>query len=174
MTSQILLKATELLSYILSFGKMNQLAEPIKEELENGQIIPIRYEPEEYYSFCHGIEIYKRMENLTIELSILLRRLYETSYRDINNIVKYRTPGIIYNTGNTQNFRQVLNKIVHSINIQYEVQDGDNEPCFEYLYGENVKLTGNLYVRTDGEPSQYLINMIEVCINAFVLSSIDH
>lgn len=171
MESQILIKATELLSYIQSFGKINKLAEPIKEELENGQIIPIHYEPDEYYSFCHGIIIYGRMENLTIELAILLRRLCETSYKNIDEIVKYKTPGRVFKTGKSQTFKQVLNKIIHSIAIQYEVNDGENS-TFSYLYGQDISFTGNMYVQTDGK-SQYIINMVEVCLNAFVLSSID-
>ena len=44
MKSQILVKSIELLSYIFSFDKINQLAFPIIEDLENGDIIPIRSE----------------------------------------------------------------------------------------------------------------------------------
>lgn len=173
MDNQILIKATELLSYLFSFEKINELADPIKDELENGQIIPIINPQEEFFTFCHEITIYRRIENLTIELAILLRRLFETSGRDINELVKYKNPGNIYRTGKPINFKQALNKIIHSIKIIYEVKEGESNPSCTYLYGKDVKFTGNLYVDTDGEPSEYIINMIEVCLNALILSSID-
>lgn len=173
MKSQILVKSIELLSYIFSFDKINQLAFPIIEDLENGDIIPIRSELDEYYTFNHGVEIYNRMENLTIELAILLRRLYETSGREINDIVKFKTPGQILKTGKSQTLKQALNKIIHSVEIKYEVQTENNVSYFDYLYDKNLKFTGNLFVRTEDEPYQYIINMKEVCLNAFILSSIE-
>ena len=159
-------KALRLLQNLCSLKEINKKLLPLNDEFKPSKEYEY-FSIKDYFPY-----IYEESINLLIELSILMRREAEKEIKygcSINSKVKYSSMAS-YESGGSISFYDILSKIIHAEEIEYEMKIGDKICGYGYSSDRNSHFSGNAIITgLDKSSKKYTakIDVIKFCINIF-------
>lgn len=165
-------KALKLLQNIHSLDKINKLVLPVNESHKNEEAYDF-VEVADYYS-----HIYEECVAILLELSVIMRREAEKLALcglSINAKVKFSNVGKYKDSATDVSFYDTLSKIIHSTQIDFEVQSPKGQIAVGYELGKNCKFTGSAIIHSTEKdnitPCIIKIDVSKFCVNVFMLTA---